>query len=61
MLTTWKMNNGTNGTRIHVGWDHDPEAEDGVDDPIVVTVLDLIERWTYLAASNSGPPHGSPQ
>jgi hypothetical protein len=42
MLTPWPIQR-TVQTRIHVGWDHAPEPENGLTHPVVVQILDLIE------------------
>jgi len=43
VLTTWTTK-PQKSTRIHAGWHHDREPESGLNDPIVVAILDRIEK-----------------
>jgi hypothetical protein len=43
MLTPWPIRHNLR-TRVHVGWDHAPEPENDLNDPVIERILDAIER-----------------
>jgi hypothetical protein len=46
-LLTASSQKGGKCTRVHVGWDHGPEAEDGLNDPLVAEILDRVEAQSH--------------
>jgi hypothetical protein len=62
MLTPWSIRHNVR-TRVHVGWDHAPEPENDLNDPIIERILDAIEmkctedlqRWRAEQQSASPP------